>query len=116
MFGFESLDVWKLGRRFVSRIYEVSERFPSNERFGLTQHLRKSATSVVSNLAEGSSRFARDDFKRFMQISIGSLYETITQLYIALDNKYVEQNTFNQIYGEAEIIARMISKLAKSRK
>ncbi len=116
MFGFEKLEVWQRVRKFVKRIYEVTSAYPKEEQFGLAQHTRKSAVSILSSIAEGSSRFSKVDFKRFIQISIGSLYETVSQLFVALDNGYLTKNVFNELYNESEIIAKMLSNLSSSLK
>lgn len=115
MFNFEKLEVWQRTRKFVNEIYKVTSIFPSIEQFGLTQHIRRSATSILSNIAEGTSRFSGDDFRRFLQLALGSLYETVAQLFMALDNKYLTKNLFDTFYNELEVIAKMISKLSKSR-
>lgn len=116
MFGFEKLEVWQRTRNFVKEIFKVTSEFPSKEYFGLTQHIRRSAVSILSNIAEGTSRFSKEDFRRFLQLSLGSLYETVSQLFIALDNEYINQAAFEQLYAEAGIIAKMISKLSKSQR
>lgn len=116
MFSFEKLDVWQKARKFLKEIYEITSLFPKEEQFGLSQHIRKSALSISSNIAEATSRFSDADFKRFIEIAIGSLYETINQLFVALDNSYLYKSKFESLYEEAEVIAKMLSKLYKSRK
>ncbi len=115
MFSFEKLEVWQRTRDFLKRIYKVTVNFPKEEQFGLSQHVRKSAISILSNIAEATSRFGDVDFKRFIEIAIGSLYETISQLFIALDNDYLDREAFEALYKDAEIIVKMLSKLSKSR-
>lgn len=115
MFSFEKLEVWQKTRRFLKEIYNITTTFPKEEQFGLSQHIRKSAISVLSNIAESTSRFGNIDFKRFIEIAIGSLYETISQLIVALDNDYLDKKNFEKLYNDAEIIAKMLSKLSKSR-
>lgn len=115
MFSFEKLEVWQRTRDFLKRIYKVTANFPKEEQFGLSQHVRKSAISILSNIAEATSRFGDVDFKRFIEIAIGSLYETISQLFIALDNDYLDREAFETLYKDAEIIVKMLSKLSKSR-
>lgn len=115
MFGFEKLDVWQRVRKFVNKIYEVTNSYPEKELFGLTLHTRKSAVSILSNIAEGTSRFSKQDARRFIEIAIGSLYEAITQLYIALDNRYLKEETFKELYAEGEVIGKMLSNLHKSK-
>ncbi len=114
MYGFEKLEVWQKTRKFVKRIYELTATYPPEEKFGLAQHTRKSAISALSAIAEGSSRFSKVDFKRYIQISLGSLYETVTQLFVALDNDFLTQRAFNELYSESENIAKMLCNLSKS--
>lgn len=116
MFGFEKLEVWQRTRKFTNKIYKITSNYPSQEQFSLIQHTRKSAISILSNIAEATSRFNKADFKRFIEIAIGSLYETVTQLFIALDNGYLKQSVFSELYNEAEIIVKMLSNLSKSKK
>jgi four helix bundle protein len=115
MFSFEKLEVWQKARELLKEIYKITALFPKEEQFGLSQHIRKTAISTLSNIAEATSRFSNVDFKRFIEIAIGFLYETVSQLYIALDNNYLKENGFNNLYKEAEVVARMLSKLSKSR-
>ena len=115
MFSFERLDVWQKTRVFLKEIYKITSLFPKEEQFGLAQHIRKSAISVLSNIAEATSRFGKIDFKRFIEITIGSLYETISQLFVAIDNNYLDKASFEDLYKDAEVIAKMRSKLSKSR-
>ncbi|MEW6619935.1 MAG: four helix bundle protein [bacterium] len=114
MYSFEKLEVWQKTRKFLKRIYEITSFYPKQEQFGLIQHTRKSVVSILSSIAEGSSRFSKTDFKRYLQISIGSLYETVSQLFVALDNNYLTNDLFNELYNDSEYIAKMLSKLSKS--
>lgn len=115
MFNFEKLDVWNRTRKFVNYIYDVTDLFPKEEKFGLAQHIRKSAISVLSNISESTSRFSNKDFMRFNQIAMGSLFETVGQLIIAFDRKFLSKEKLDILYKEAEIIAKMLSKFYKSR-
>jgi four helix bundle protein len=83
MFRFEKLDVWKKAVEYADVIYRVTQNFPAEERFGLTSQLRRSAVSVSSNIAEGSSRVSRTDLTRFIEIAYGSLLESVSELQIA---------------------------------
>ena len=75
MFNFEKLDVWQEAIQFADLVYGLTGDFPSEERFGLTNQMRRAAVSVSSNIAEGSSRVSRADFARFVEIATGSLFE-----------------------------------------
>ncbi|MBN8726941.1 MAG: four helix bundle protein [Xanthomonadales bacterium] len=79
----ERLDVWQDAMRLVELIYLVSSRFPPDERFGLISQIRRAATSIPSNIAEGAARRSRQEYLRFLSIARGSLSEVDTQLQIA---------------------------------
>ena len=83
MFRFEKLDVWQLAIDFSDQIYRATREFPSEERFGLTNQLRRAAVSIAANIAEGSGRWSDRDFVRFIEIAYGSLMETVSHLRIA---------------------------------
>src|SRR5258708_31565178 len=84
---------------------------PGEERFGLTNQMRRAAVSISPNLAEGSSRASRTDFARFVEIATGSLFEVVSQTTIALRRKMIAQNDYNRIYAAAEKQSRMLSGL-----
>src|ERR1043166_6277322 len=79
MFNFEKLDVWQEAINFADLVYELTGAFPSDERFGITNQMRRAAVSISSNIAEGSSRVSRTDFARFVEIATGSLFEVVSQ-------------------------------------
>ena len=83
MFNFEKLEVWQKAIDFGDLVYLETRRFPSDEQFGLTNQLRRAATSVSSNIAEGSSRSSKNEFARFTEIAAGSLFEVVSQSFIA---------------------------------
>ena len=83
MFNFEKLDVWHKAIDFADLIYADTRSFPSDERFGLTNQMRRAAVSISSNIAEGTSRSSKTDFARFIEISTGSLFEVVSQAFIA---------------------------------
>jgi four helix bundle protein len=95
-------------------VYEVTGDFPSEERFGLTNQMRRAAVSVSSNIAEGSSRVSRVDFARFVEIATGSLFEVVSQTTIALRRKMIAQNDYNEIYAATEKQSKMLSGLRRS--
>jgi len=109
MFKFEQLEIWKESIKFTSDVYRATKTFPVEERFGLTQQLRNAAISISLNIAEGSGRYHNRDFLRFLQIAIGSLYEVVSGLSIAKNEKYISENEFKNAYSEAEKIAKMIN-------
>ncbi|WP_394349690.1 four helix bundle protein [Adhaeribacter soli] len=80
----------------VTDIYQFSALFPKEELFGLTSQIRRSAVSIPSNIAEGCGRSTSKDTVQFLFIARGSLYELETQLYIALDLKYLPETQFQE--------------------
>ncbi|WP_414661957.1 four helix bundle protein [Horticoccus sp. 23ND18S-11] len=113
MFNFEKLEVWHKAVVFAKVIYKHSRTFPGEERFGLTNQIRRAAVSISSNIAEGSARPA-PDFIKFLGYATGSLYEVVTQAVIAYQHHYLDETSFQEIYSDAEQIARMISGLRRS--
>jgi four helix bundle protein len=85
-----------------SLVAELTGNFPDEERFGLTNQMRRAAVSVSSNIAEGSSRVSRIDFARFVEIATGSLFEVVSQTTIALRRKMITRNDYDRSYAVAE--------------
>ena len=110
MFRFEKFEVWQRSIVFADQIYAFTRSFPRDELFGLTSQMRRAAVSV-SNIAEGSSRSSDKDFSRFVEVSYGSLMEVVSESFVARNQTFIAQPQFEQIYSEAEHIARMLSGL-----
>jgi len=114
MFNFEKLEVWKKAINFADLIYNQTRHFPPDERFGLTNQLRRAAVSISSNLTEGSSRTSKTDFARFIEIATGSVFELVSQAFIAHRQSFLSEDQFRKIYTDAEELSRMLSGLRKS--
>ena len=114
MFNFENLQAWQHAIQFARSVYQVTASFPSDERFGLTNQMRRAAVSVSSNLAEGSSRSSRADFARFVEISTGSLFEVVSQSFIARQEGFLAPPAFEGLYELAERQGRILSGLRSS--
>jgi four helix bundle protein len=114
MFGFEKLDVWQKAIDYAGTIYQVTRGFPNDERFGLANQLRRSAVSVSSNIAEGSSRSSMTDFSRFLEIAYGSLLESVSELMVARKQEFVDVRVYDKLYNEAEQVAKMLSGLRRN--
>jgi four helix bundle protein len=110
-FGFEKLDAWQKAVELADVVYTATRSLPSNERFGLTQQIRRAAVSVSSNLAEGSSRGSKKDFARFVEMAYGSLMEAVSQATIARRMQYIDDASLNLIRDLADELARMLSGL-----
>ena len=116
MHRFKDLEIWKLSRQFCSQIYVTTANFPDNEKFGLTNQLRRASVSIPSNIAEGSSRNSNKDFARFLEIAIGSAYEIETQLLIALDLGFIKNDELEKSIIELNEIIKMISRFRSNLK
>ena len=114
MFNFQKLDVWRKAIDFADLIYNKTRAFPSDERFGLTNQLRRAAVSISSNIAEGSSRSSKIDFARFVEIATGSVFEVVSQAFIAQRQSFLSEDQFREIYTDTEELSRMLSGLRKS--
>jgi four helix bundle protein len=110
MHQFKELEIWKRSRLFCSQIYTITSKFPNDEKFGLTNQLRRAAISIPSNIAEGSSRNSNKDFARFLEIAIGSAYEIETQLLIAFDLDFIKSYELEKSVVELNEIIKMISR------
>jgi len=111
--SFEDLKVWKDSRIFVKEIYALINNFPAKENYGLTSQITRAAVSIMSNIAEGFCRESNKEFIRFLTISRGSTAEVQSDLFIALDSKYIKQKEFQNTYYMAEKLGKQINGLIK---
>jgi four helix bundle protein len=81
--------------------------------FGLRDQIRRSAVSIMANIAEGNGRYSDKEFANFLNIARGSVSETQSHLYIALDLNYIEQENFDEIYNLLEEISKILVSLSK---
>ena len=110
---FEEIDVWKLARVLVKDIYQITELTPFSKDYGLKDQIRRSAVSVPSNIAEGYERKSNVEFIRFLYIAKGSAGEVRTQLYLAKDLNYINEENFNNLLNKAEEISKSLSGFIK---
>ncbi|MEX1110826.1 MAG: four helix bundle protein [Chthoniobacterales bacterium] len=109
--NFEKLEVWQPAIGLSSFVDGFTQSFPADERFGITNQMRRAAVSISSNIAEGSSRSSRRDFARFVELAVGSLYECVSQGFIAPKQGFLDQQSFKQLYAESDELIRMLSGL-----
>lgn len=110
----QELKAWQRSRKFVKDIYKSTEQFPKSEVFGLTSQIRRSAVSVVSNIAEGHDRGTKKEFIQFLIIARGSVTEVQTQLVIANDLDFINESTYKKLFSSSIEIHKMINGLIKS--
>jgi four helix bundle protein len=114
---FRDLLVWQKAMQFITDLYRGTRYFPKEETFGLTSQIRRSAISIPSNIAEGFGRRSTDDYLRFLQIAVGSLFEIQTQLEISKNLEYLATGEFEKLYESSREIERMlVSMIHKTRK
>ena len=114
--NFKNLNIWKLAIELANDTYILTDSFPKNEEFGLKSQLRRCSVSVASNIAEGSSRSSNKDFNRFLEISLGSLYELKTQIIISSNRSYFDLSKLQNIENKITELQRMISGFQKNLK
>jgi four helix bundle protein len=105
---FRDLLIWQKSMNMVTATYKVTTRFPKEEIFGLTSQMRRAATSIPSNIAEGYGRETRKEMARYLAISIGSLFEFQTQIEIANNIQYLDKTDFKQLYEDSRELEVMM--------
>jgi len=113
---YRDLVAWQKAMQFVTEIYEATTRFPPEERYGLTNQLRRAAVSVPSNIAEGQARFSAREFHRFLSHARGSLVEIETQLIIAQNPNYLSMQQGQFLLAKAAELGKILNGLIASTK
>ena len=108
---FEQIVVWQKAREFTRKIYEVTGQGAFARDFGLKDQLRDASVSIMSNIAEGYERSGNAEFKQFLSIAKGSSGEIRSELYVALDQRYITEATFTSLTNEAIEISKMLNSL-----
>lgn len=111
--SFTDLYAWQEGHKLVLMIYEITDKFPDKERFGLISQMRRCAVSITSNIAEGFSRNTVNDKCQFYSMTHGSLTELQNQLIIARDVKYLDKDNFTKIANQTVIVHKLITGLKR---
>lgn len=109
MQDFRKIRAWQASRELTVLIYRTTAGFPSDERFGLTSQIRRSAVSIGANIAEGCGRDTRADTQRFFQMAFGSSVELLHHLIISVDLGFLSQHDFDAIEAKMEPTRKMIS-------
>lgn len=110
-FSFEGLEVYQAARLLVKEVYLLQNKFPKTETFALGDQIRRSASSVTSNIAEGSGRSSNKEKVHFIEIAYGSLMEAFSQLQIAQDLGYITEEDVEKIRPSFYSVAKMLSGL-----
>jgi four helix bundle protein len=113
---YRKLHVWEKSHRLVLSVYAITSSFPVDERFGLTSQLRRAASSIPANIAEGYGRGGDAEFHRFLQISSGSASEVEYLLFLSSELGYIKPADSGQLSASIEEIKRMLTTLRKKLK
>ncbi len=114
--SYEDLLVWQKSHKFVLEIYRHTKVFPKDERFGLVQQLRRAASSVATNIAEGFARHSKKEYIRFLYVSRASLSETEYHLYLSRDLNYLSLEVHKRLKIQIIEIGKMLNGSIKSLK
>jgi four helix bundle protein len=109
--SYKDLIVWRRSIELVKAVYLLTSKFPTEERFGLVNQMRRSAVSVPSNIAEGQARRSTADFLRFLSMAGGSLAELETQLIIARELEFADPTQHDDISAQVFEVQKMLSAL-----
>ncbi len=114
VFSYRKLNVYTKIQKWVLMVYALLKKFPKEEQYALCDQLRRSAISVCSNVAEGSSRSSKREFAHYIEISYGSLMEAQSQLELSQMLGYISDYDIKEIEVHTDEIARMLSGLRSS--
>lgn len=112
--SFRDSDAWRAAHELTLRVYRETKTFPREELFGVTSQLRRAASSVPANLAEGYGRHSKAELKRFCRIANGSLHETEYFLLLAKDLGYLDQETMSEISTMARRVGQLLGGIERS--
>lgn len=106
---FKDLKVWNKGMALCRLIYDLTAQFPEEERYGLSNQLKRASISVISNIAEGSAG-SNAQFKRYLKMSLGSCLEIEAQLLLAKEIHLISENAIDTLILEVVALQKMLSK------
>ena len=110
---FEDIMAWQKARQATKLIYQITSGGDFSRDFGLRDQIRRASVSIMANIAEGYGRRSDKEFSNFLNIAHGSIAETQSHLYVALDLNYLPQNDFGKIYNLLDEISRMLMSLTQ---
>jgi len=114
MSDYKKLKVWEDAHKFTIDVYNITQKFPNNEQYGLTSQIRRSASSIPTNIVEGCGQLDNGNLIRFLGIAKGSSFEVEYQLLLAKDLKYINEKDYDELNEKIEKIISMLTNLIKS--
>lgn len=116
MSDYKKLKVWEDAHQFTIDIYNITKKFPNNEQYGLTSQIRRSSSSVPTNIVEGCGQLDNGNLIRFLGIAKGSAFETEYQLLLSKDLNYITNEEYKLLLAKIQSIIHMLIALIKSLK
>ncbi|PWU23861.1 four helix bundle protein [Candidatus Cerribacteria bacterium 'Amazon FNV 2010 28 9'] len=116
MQSYKELIVWQKSVEFVTNLYKITQTFPKFETYGLSNQMQRAAVSIASNIAEGYQRQTRKEYLQFLFTAYGSSSEVETQLIIAKNLRYIDQQKMNELLDNITTIQKMLNALIKKLK
>lgn len=111
---YKDLEIFKGGYKLSLYIYKLTTSYPKDELYGITSQIRRASVSVVLNIAEGYGRKSKEDFKRFLKISLGSANETETLIMLSRDLGYIDNKKCEELLRQYDILGKKIYKLIEN--
>ncbi len=111
MRDFRKLNIWIQAIEIVTKTYELSKELPDTEKFGLKSQIQRAAVSIPSNIAEGASRNSEIEFKRFLEIAIGSAFELETQFIVIQNLKMINEEKLKELFEILALEQKMLNTL-----
>jgi four helix bundle protein len=108
---FEDLVAWQKARALTKAIYQVSSQGRFARDYGLAGQIQRASVSIMSNVAEGFEHASRAEFAQFLSVAKGSCSEVRSQIYVALDNEYISEETFSLLIAQAKEVGRIVGGL-----
>ena len=105
--SFEEIDVWKEARKLVNMVYDLTEKTLLRKDFGLKEQIQRAAVSCMSNVAEGFDSDTDQQFIQLLSYTKRSASEVQSELYVALDRKYITNEEFKGVYSQAQVVRKL---------
>jgi four helix bundle protein len=106
---FEDLEIWQLARKLYAKISIVTERLREKREFRFAEQMKSAAGSIMDNIAEGFERSSRLEFLNAQSISKGECGELKSQIYRCLDDKYISETEFSDLYKQTDVLTKKIA-------
>ena len=107
--SYKELEIYKRSYNLALRLHEITKKFPEEERYDLISQIRRCSKSIPTNIAEGFGRQSKEEFKRFLKISLGSCNELQVHLEFSKDLNYIEEKVYKELSQENTEIGKMLN-------